>query len=429
MKLRKDSVWRGIFYMGAGTVFAQLINILAQPLLTRLVPAETLGIYTYVVSLSTILIPVASLKLDMLVVTEKDDNEAQYITDVCILIITALSVLYAIVILIGKIFFSNGIFNKFGFISLFAPLLVFTNGLRFLFISYNNRYKKYKLISSVAIIREFVRAVIQLGSGILSFGVVGQIMGYALSPLFGMHIQSKEYLKKLKERTRINKRKIRDIIFHSGKRQILYLVPAQFVNSFSASLITISLSYLFSSATLGYYSAGARILDIPIVFITSNVSKVMYQKASESIEKKQPLFKTVFSVTMVLSIVSFLGFGVLFIIAPHITRFVFGKGYEVSGVYIRCLCIMYAIRLVATSFAGFYTVFKKQQYELYLNIMLVVFGIVSLILSKTNDFSTTQYLWMVSIGYTVTYLIMLFGYIKLCLMYDKQMQNEVDKNV
>lgn len=429
MKIKKDSVWRGIFFMGAGTVLAQLINVLAQPILTRLVPAETLGVYTYVVSLSTIFIPIASLKLDMLVVTEKDDIEAQYITDICIFIIMIFSLLYAIIILIGKLFFSNSIFNKFGFISLFAPILVFTNGLRFLFISYNNRYKKYKLISSIAIIREFVRAVIQLGSGILSLGVIGQIMGYALSPLFGMHIQSKEYLKKYKERTRINKRKIKNIIFHTGKRQILYLVPAQFINSFSVSLITISLSYLFSSATLGYYSAGARILDIPIIFITSNVSKVMYQKASESIEKKQPIFKIVFSVIMVLSIVSLLGFGVLFIIAPHITQFVFGDGYGVSGVYIRCLCIMYAVRLVATSFAGFYTVFKKQQYELYLNLMLVVFGIVSLMISKTYDFSTVQYLWMVSIGYTITYLTMLIGYIELCLAHDRQIRKEVNINV
>ena len=420
---KKNSIWVGILHMGLGTVLAQMINIVVQPILTRIFPTETLGIYTYLISLATMIIPVASLKLDMLIVSEPNEKEAQYITDACIIINILISLIYAIVIIVGYQVSDNNIFNKYGIIIYVVPVLVFTNGLRFLFISYLNRYKEYKTISIIAIIREAIRAVIQVGAGFLSLGVFSLSMGYAVSPLFGLNIQMRNYLKELKERPRINLKKFKEIVLVKGKRQILFLVPAQFINSFSASLVTISITALFSAKILGYYSAGVRILDIPIVFITSNVSKVCYQRISENVANKKPVLRTLMSVIIVLSAVSIMGFGTLYVIAPRLSEIVFGQGYRVAGEYIRCLCVMYAVRLVATSFAGVYTVFKKQNFELFLNILLIVSAGVSYVVCSMFNFEVTTYLKFMNTGYTIVYLLMLLGYIVMCKNYDKKIRS------
>lgn len=420
---KKNSIWVGILHMGLGTVLAQMINIVVQPFLTRIFPTETLGIYTYLISLATMIIPVASLKLDMLIVSEPNEKEAQYITDACIIINILISLIYAIVIIVGYQVSDNNIFNKYGIIIYVVPVLVFTNGLRFLFISYLNRYKEYKTISIIAIIREAIRAVIQVGAGFLSLGVFSLSMGYAVSPLFGLNIQMRNYLKELKERPRINLKKFKEIVLVKGKRQILFLVPAQFINSFSASLVTISITALFSAKILGYYSAGVRILDIPIVFITSNVSKVCYQRISENVANKKPVLRTLMSVIIVLSAVSIMGFGTLYVIAPRLSEIVFGQGYRVAGEYIRCLCVMYAVRLVATSFAGVYTVFKKQNFELILNILLIVSAGVSYVVCSMFNFEVTTYLKFMNTGYTIVYLMMLLGYIVMCKNYDKKIRS------
>ena len=420
---KKNSIWVGILHMGLGTVLAQMINIVVQPILTRIFPTETLGIYTYLISLATMIIPVASLKLDMLIVSEPNEKEAQYITDACIIINILISLIYAIVIIVGYQVSDNNIFNKYGIIIYVVPILVFTNGLRFLFISYLNRYKEYKTISIIAIIREAIRAVIQVGAGFLSLGVFSLSMGYAVSPLFGLNIQMRNYLKELKERPRINLKKFKEIVLVKGKRQILFLVPAQFINSFSASLVTISITALFSAKILGYYSAGVRILDIPIVFITSNVSKVCYQRISENVANKKPVLRTLMSVIIVLSVVSIMGFGTLYVIAPRLSEIVFGQGYRVAGEYIRCLCVMYAVRLVATSFAGVYTVFKKQNFELILNILLIVSAGVSYVVCSMFNFEVTTYLKFMNTGYTIVYLLMLLGYIVMCKNYDKKIRS------
>lgn len=420
---KKNSIWVGILHMGLGTVLAQMINIVVQPILTRIFPTETLGIYTYLISLATMIIPVASLKLDMLIVSEPNEKEAQYITDACIIINILISLIYAIVIIVGYQVSDNNIFNKYGIIIYVVPVLVFTNGLRFLFISYLNRYKEYKTISIIAIIREAIRAVIQVGAGFLSLGVFSLSMGYAVSPLFGLNIQMRNYLKELKERPRINLKKFKEIVLVKGKRQILFLVPAQFINSFSSSLVTISITALFSAKILGYYSAGVRILDIPIVFITSNVSKVCYQRISENVANKKPVLRTLMSVIIVLSVVSIMGFGTLYVIAPRLSEIVFGQGYRVAGEYIRCLCVMYAVRLVATSFAGVYTVFKKQNFELILNILLIVSAGVSYVVCSMFNFEVITYLKFMNTGYTIVYLMMLLGYIVMCKNYDKKIRS------
>ena len=420
-RLKGNSLLSGIFYMGFGTVIAQMINVLIQPVLTRIVPAEILGIYTFVVSMANIVIPIASLKLEMLVVSEKDDTEAQLITDVCVWINLIISATYFVIILIGYNIPGLSTFNKYGAVVFLAPLLALTNGIRFLFISYNNRYKKYKLITGVAIIREAVRAVIQVISGLLSFGVIGQTMGYALSPVVGLHLQAKEYLAKRKERKKLTFDKAKEIVLKKGKGQILYLVPGQFINSFSNSFLTISITTLFSATVLGHYSAGVRLLEIPILFITSNVNKVCYQRFSENVANRRPLTKTLFSLIAVLSVISFGGFGLLFFIAPRLSELVFGQGYYIAGVYIKHLCLMYAIRLVATSFNGIFTIFGKQKYELGLNIALILVAAIAYGFVSKFGLDIEGYLNIIGFGYATVYAILLVGYCVVCRKFDKSL--------
>ncbi|MBI5995333.1 lipopolysaccharide biosynthesis protein [Clostridium perfringens] len=419
LKLSKDSIWNGIIYMGLGTVLAQLINVILQPILTRIIPTEQLGIYTYIISLANIVIPIASLKMDMLVVSEKDENQAQLITDLSIYIILLVSVVYLIIIFIGYFLPNKNMFNKYGSVIFIIPLLVFTNGMRFLFISYNNRYKEYKVISLVAIVREAMRAVFQVGSGLITGGAFWQILGYGISPLIGLRLQMKKYKELKKIRKILSFSQCFDLIKNKGYRQITYLVPAQFINSFSTSIITISITNLFSATTLGYYSAGVRLLEIPMIFITANVSKVCYQKISENVSKKKTVMDIILPVTIIMAVISLCGFGILYIIAPVFSELVFGNGYSIAGTYIRCFCIMYAVRLLSGCFTGICTIFNKQSFELIINIILLAVAGSGYLLGNILRLDIYEYLRYISIGYTFVYLILLGQYLYLCLKHDK----------
>lgn len=422
MKLVKNQLFRNIFLMSSATIIAQLINVLVQPILTRIVPPEVLGEYTYLISLANIIIPVASLKLDMLIVSEKEESIAQYLTDACILICAFVSVLYLVVIGVGYLI-GLEIFRSHGALIFIVPLVVFTNGVRFIFIGYNNRYKQYKVIGIVGIIRESARAIIQIVSGIFSFGVFGQIIGYAIAPFWGFRRQTRDYISSFKGRQSIDKLRFVDMI-KIGQQQILYLVPSQFINSFANSIVIIFISTLFTADQLGYYSAGTRLLEIPMIFIASSVSKVCYKQISEDVANRRRTMKTFGGISAIIGSISFAAFGMLFFIAPQFAGFVFGDGYEIAGTYIRCYCLMYAVRLVSSSFAGLFTIFSYQKYELFVNIFLIICSALCYIYAKLTGINMVNFLILISVVYTIVYLSMWGGYFALCYKHDLSLKQK-----
>ena len=410
---------KNIAVMGLGTIIAQSINVLVQPVLTRIIPASELGIYSFIVSIASIIIPIASLKIDLLVVSEKDEEKAQYITDVCIIVNFALSLISLLVIALCNVILPNCVLFQYGAIIYFVPFLTLTNGLRFLFIGYNNRYKEYKLISKLGVIREVARAGMQVIAGLVGAGACGLLVGYGAAPLMGYRLQLKRYFEKRKSRARITADKIKEVLLVDGRKQILFIVPSQFVNSFSSSLITISITALFTAEALGYYSIGTRVLEIPIIFISANVSKVCFQRICEDIREERPVSRTLFKVTLVLAACSAVAFGVIYWIAPPVCEVVFGEGYSTAGVYIQCLCLMYATRLVSSSFAGLFTAFNKQGIELLLNILLVVFSAAAFIVAVSFSLPIESFLSVVGTGYMVVYVILLISVFSCARAFDK----------
>ena len=421
LKILNNKLFRNIALMSSATIAAQMINVVIQPILTRIVPAETLGIFTFLVSMANIAIPVASLKLDLLITSEADDNRAQYITDVCVVVTTIISSIFLLVISCGYALKAN-IFCQYGPIIFTVPLMVFTNGIRFLFISYNNRYRQYKIIGLIGILRELTRGGIQIVSGLLTLGALGQVAGYALAPLSGLKKQTAEYVQKFKQRQTLDYATFKDVII-KGKKQILYLVPAQFLNSFSSSLVILFISMLYSTEQLGYYSAGVRLLEVPMIFITANVSKVFYKQISEDVNLHHAVLPKFTKISIALLLISTLAFGTLYFIAPQFSRFIFGEGYEVAGEYIKCLCLMYLVRMVATSFTGLFTIFGKQQVELGLNVFLIVAASVVYVISRKTDLPITSFMWLISISYSLMYLTLWLGYYSLCKSHDLKIKS------
>ena len=103
-KAKSNNLFQNILIMGFGTVIAQSINVLVQPVLSRIFPASELGVYTFIISIGNILIPIASLKIDLLIVSEKDELKAQYITDVCMMSNFAIASATFIFLLVCQIF-------------------------------------------------------------------------------------------------------------------------------------------------------------------------------------------------------------------------------------------------------------------------------------------------------------------------------------
>lgn len=412
-KNMKNSQLSNVITLGVGTIIAQSINIIIQPILTRLITPEELGIYSFIINMANIIIPIASLKLTMLVVISEDEIKADRLTATSIFtafLISFISLLFLTIMLI----IGDNIFSSVGILILVVPFIILTNGIRFVFTSHNNREKKYKLMSKVDILREILKGIIQIFSGIFGGGALGQAIGYAASPLLGLKLQAASYLQYKKRRNRFNFSDILSV-YKENSSHILYMVPAQLINSLSYALITFSIIYLFSPKEVGYYAISYMILGLPLVLISNNVGRVYLQNLSSLYQDGKSLWRNYLSFVGILSAISIVGFTILALIAPAATELIFGFGYSEAGEYIKILCIMYIFRFVASSVISGYAFFNKQIMDVFFQSILVIFGLLAHGITLYFELNIYEYLTLISFSYATIYIFIILnlGYISL----------------
>ncbi|WP_430482683.1 lipopolysaccharide biosynthesis protein [Rossellomorea marisflavi] len=407
-RIRGNKAFSGLLALGMGTIGAQLINLLVQPIITRLITPDELGLYTFIISVANVIIPIASLKLNMLIVVEEDDQKAHELTVVSlisVLLMATVSFFIVIILLLAnyKPFVTIGLFI------IFIPIIIVTNGIRFTMISHNNRLEKYSLIAKVDILREFVKGVFQVVLGLIGIGTFGQTLGYAISPLAGIKVQSKDFIEYIKKSKSIHYLNLTVRVIKENSKHILYLVPAQLINSFSYALITISIISLYSPKEAGYYSISVMVLGLPLVLVSNNVGRVFLKEFSNHYNNGKPIWGIFLKFTTILFLISSIGFIMLAALAPQFTQVIFGENYKQSGTYISILCLMYAFRLIASSVNGIYIVLQSQKMEIIFQILLVLSGIIVHLISYYLKLNVYEYLWLITSTYGFIYMLNLIN--------------------
>lgn len=411
----KQNKSNGLLFLSTGTVLSQGINLLMQPILTRLITPEELGLYSYIFSIANLFIPVASLKLYILIVTAEDDEEAKEVAYLSIVSIIFVILLYILIVVSSSVF-SNHTPTEYKLLLTINPLIIFTSGLYYVFLSMDNRYRKYQKMAKAEISKVGILGLLQIVSGILNFGVVGLLVSRIFSPLYFLSTAVQN----------LDKNKVITNIKHyfsrikKYRKHIFYSVPSQFINSFSYTLIMLSIISLFSSEEVGYYSIAMKVLGIPLVLISNNLGKIYLQKISGENRSSRSLFAIFKKTTFRLITVSLLLFAVIVIASPFATEMIFGYEYADSGNYIIILSYMFAFRFITSSLVGTYVVIKKQHIELYFQIILIIVGVFIYIISTIFSISIYHYLILVSMSYGLVYLTMLINIGKECKRFDQE---------
>src|SRR5699024_6250802 len=149
-----------------------------------------------------------------------------------------------------------------------------------------NRYKNYKLMAESDMSRGGFRGVFQVIFGILGWGSIGQVISHIFSPIPFLL----KAIKKLRNENISNNwvSLIETVTSYKiYSMQILVTVPSQFINSFSYTLILLSVTALYSTKQIGYYSISMKLLGIPMVLVSANVARLYLQKMSESIKNDE----------------------------------------------------------------------------------------------------------------------------------------------
>ena len=401
----KDSFFKSMSILASGSIISQIITVITAPILTRLFSVEEIGIYTYIVSIATLFMSTINLRYDMAIVSEEDEKNIYPLIKLCLLIGGILSV----IISIGYIFYLNFVkveYKQYTFSAVFIFMLLNSYMIINILNAYNTRKEEYKIMTTMYLVRTSCQNFGGIFFGLFNVGIIGLLLPYTIGQVLGIKKQMSSLKNHIHDIIGANRRQVVSLAKKHYK-QVVYSTPALFANSFSYNSITLFIEMLFGMSVVGLYSISVRILGIPLSVISGNVSKVFFQQASLEFRKTGAYRKTYIKSFMFLLVISIPMTIGMIMLGPWVCKTFFGDEWIIAGEYIRILAPMFGVRFIATALSPGLIISRKQNYELWIQILLLLTSVVSFLIALLMSISIEHFLQIVCISKAIVYLLLI----------------------
>jgi O-antigen/teichoic acid export membrane protein len=403
-KLLKGKFLKSITALTSGSIIAQILTLIASPIMTRLYSTEEIGTYTLVLTVVSMFGSVICGRYDMAIVSEKSEEN-----------VFTLIKLSFVICLISSILISFGFslyYKQYGtgndsFTFIFIFIMLLTSGIILILNAFNNRNKEYKLMTTVIVYRAFMKNISMIVFGVLKFSSLGLILSQIFGQVSGLNRQGRALRKHLSKITVIGKGNLISVA-KLHYRQPLYSTPAIFANNFSYSSINLFLGHLFGLTALAYYSMSYRILGMPLTVISNNVSRVYFEEASREFDKSNQYKKTFLKTSLFLMLIAIPMVIFMIFLAPLIFEWFFGSGWGESGEYVRLLAPMFGIRFIVSPLTTGMIISGKQNFEFAIQIIFLISSVLGYTIVIISKLTIYQYLIFISISFSLIYIAYYF---------------------
>ena len=413
LRLQNSSFLGNVLILAGGTGLAQLIVVLATPILTRIYTPEEFGVLTVFISALGLMIVVSALRYEIAIPLP--------VSSVVAINLTALSGL----IVLGMSLFLGGMLMVWGpmlarrfsvpqlvpYLWLF-PVGLFISGI-FQTLSYwHIRQQKFKRLTEARVSQSVGMVGSQLLMGWQGIGAMGLVSGY----VFGRVVAGAWLLHALLHEQRSL---FRDIHFHNLKQAASRYRRFPLISSWSGLLnqgglqaAPLLLAAFYGAQVAGLFGLAQRVAGIPLTLIGRSVSQVYLGEASrlrnENPEAMRRLFlRTALKLFLYVGIPLLLGGS----IAPWIFGFVFGDQWRLSGWYIVVLLPMFLGQMVVTPLSQTLNILERQDLQLIwdatrIAVVVTVIWLASVVLKLASLPSLALYGGAMFVMYGILFLMM-----------------------
>jgi lipopolysaccharide exporter len=378
----KSAFVKNVATMLAGNVFAQMVALLAAPIITRLYDPGDFGTMAFIQSSVGVLSVVACFRYRCAIVLPKKDSTSHNLLALSLLSVTVFSLLLTLLLLACKgCFVEMGGFSRYDQYLFFIPIAVFIISGREVLVYYHTRLKKFSSISASIVLMPFVTSATKIVAGLLLSAsafwlILGNMIGQAMSGalLFFLILSACPKIRKnvsllgLKQAAREYYRFPR------------YSMPTAFINSLSQNLPVFLYSYYFSQEVVGFYGLANMILRRPISVMSEAMSKTFLQKSAEIENNRGALYPNLKKATIGLAVIGIIPFGVLMIAGKSIFGILFGLKWSEAGLYAQVLAPWLFLAFINSPANQIYTVKQKLRFQMYFNYIQISLRFISIVL-------------------------------------------------
>lgn len=376
---KKESFVTDVLTLAGGTTFAQILTILAAPVLTRLYGPDDFGVWALYLSITSIISVIACMRYEYSIMLPELSEEA-----VNLLGLSFLAVLFVTGLTFPAIWYFKepivDILNsqQIGNYLWLVPPFIFVNGLFLALNSWNSRTKLFKRLSLSRVFSSFSSTATQLGLGFTEKVAGGLIVGSLAGQSIATFVLGGQIWRD--DRKLIAKSLSWEKIYEGFKKYRKFSFVdtwGALMNSVSWQLPAFLLSAFFTPAVVGFYSLGFRLLQLPMSFIGGSISQVFFQRASRAFtEGTLPyLVEDVFRMLVVIGMFPIL---ILTIVGGDVFTVIFGKAWTEAGIYAQILSLWAFVWFISSPLTAIYVVVEKYHFGFHYNFFNLITRLLSL---------------------------------------------------
>jgi lipopolysaccharide exporter len=283
--VKKHSFARDVIKLATGTALAQLIGIIAAPVIARLFAPSAFGALAVFAAVAGPISLIACFRYELAIPLPERDEDASHLVWLCFLLILLTTAITALVLLVaGHQIWRILKVPALDSIGWLIPVNVFFAGLFSVLTAWNTRNKEFSRLMALHIATRVAITGTQIlvaFAGYASAGalVISTVLG-TVTPTVILAIQtwrdsSHLFLAGLSWQPVLS-------LVKRYCRFPRYSVGAGFLNSVSQHLPATLLSAFFSVAVAGQFAFGSRLLRLPTALVGSNFSQAFFPRAAEA---------------------------------------------------------------------------------------------------------------------------------------------------
>jgi len=380
-RVQSNSLLQGLVVMISGASVAQLITLLAAPVLTRLYLPADFGILQIFFSFVVILTSVVTWKYELAIPLPDSREDAINLIFLCLSIAVAMSMIFYF---FARFLLIDGSFlEDFVILRPYLPIIILSTlfaGMYQTFSYWFVREREYKTLAQTRFVQTAVQAIVQIGCGVVGLAPAGLLLGDAIGRFSSSGLLARRFLSNRDELASAN---ISGLLL-VGKRYKRFPLVSSFsnlLNTIGIHLPALMIGALFGVSVAGLFALGQRVMAIPMVFIGQAISKVYFSegalKARHEPSSLQPFFQ---SILRKLSLVGVVPILIASALAPFVFGILFGPSWDEAGLYILWLSPMFIGQFIASPLSQTLNIIERQDLLLGWDIFRLLMTIFSLLL-------------------------------------------------
>lgn len=388
--LPNNSFARSVSVLIGGTASAQLLLVLAAPLLTRLYSTADFGLLAVYGSLLGLLGVIASLRYELAIPLPEDDDQAAHLVALSCLLVLLMTTLAAMLVW----FAAGPLTQALGAPQLAAYLWLLPIGILFsgtytVFKYWALRTKAFTAVAGTTLQQSIATLLIQVAGYKLGpvCLLIGQAAGHGAGTLnLGLKFFKSEHRKRLSWQV-LWQQAVRH------KRFPIFSSWEALFNTAGVQMPPLLLAAFFSPAAAGVYSLANRVLSLPMMLIGSAIAQVFFSNAAQA-HREGHLGKLVAELHAKLAHVGLPPVLLLFLVGPDLFAFVFGSDWRQAGEFARWMTPWLYLVFVSSPLSTLFAVMEQQKRGLAFQAILLTTRVGALLIGAlTGDLITTVILF------------------------------------